>query len=180
MAPIIFSLPFYLRLNYKQSRQLAVDIGDLGRVIKFLTPLVLASQIWLIFYESGLSLSFLIDDPVGFTNSYSSMGYSDQLQKSAVSSLLLILVYVLPILGGLNYSVKNKFIFSLYTLTPAVSTLVLQSTKGIFLYCIVLFFSGFFAGIVIKRNKVPFREVIRNTVLSAALVFGLLVWPLIT
>jgi oligosaccharide repeat unit polymerase len=171
---LIFSLPFYLSINYKHSTQVAVDIGGLGKIIKLLTPLVLATQLCLIFYESGLGLSSLIDNPIGFANSYASLGYSDQLNKSAISSFLLILVYVLPVLGGLYYSMSNKIIFALYTLLPSVSTLIMQSTKGIFLYCIALFFGGVFGGIVINRNKIPLRGAIRSVVVSVALVFGLL------
>tara|TARA_B110000208_G_scaffold191974_1_gene261408 strand:+ start:6607 stop:7746 length:1140 start_codon:yes stop_codon:yes gene_type:complete len=171
---VAFSLPFYLTANYRNPRQCIVDLIGLEKIIKLLGPLVLLAQISVVVYESGLSLNLFISDPVLFANAYASLSYSGSLNKSAISSFLLILVYVLPVLGGLYYSMSNKFLISMYTFLPAVSTIVLQSQKGMILYCVALFLSGIFMSIVIRKSKLSFRNILRSAIFSISLIFGLL------
>jgi len=171
---IIFSIPFYFTFGYSNKRSVVINEYRLKNLLIFITPLLLVLQFLLVLFESGLSVSLLIADPVSFANAYAGLGYSGKLNKSVFSSILLVFVYALPVFGGFYYSMSNNLRYAMFSLTPAALTVVLQGTKGIFLYSMSLLVAAIFSSIVINKFKINFFSLLRSVVLIFVLFFGLL------
>lgn len=84
--------------------------------------------------------------------------YTLGVSHSKIGSILLIFVYFSPLIGGFNYNffpdVKMKYL-CLFSILPALLTLIVTNTKAVFLGAVFLFLSGYFAGLVKLGKHLP-------------------------
>jgi oligosaccharide repeat unit polymerase len=109
-------------------------------------------------YGINLSSLFNLGSLATINNEIAVNRYTGELFATAVSQSLLIFVYLSPLIGGLLYNyagtTKNKII-CISSILPALLLLLINNEKAGLISVIILWFSSFMSGYLVKYGTFP-------------------------
>jgi oligosaccharide repeat unit polymerase len=122
--------------------------------------------------KQGLDLDSFFLTPLEVGGQYAQMRYEDGLEVNLIQRFGLSMAYMATVCCGYCYGFRSngRVIMILFALFPAIIMMILQSSKGLLFFSVMIFIASAYVGSLYTENKIAFSKNFKTLIFFPLLI----------